>query len=184
MTETSMIKIEHIYKSFGSIRALQDISIELGKGEILGLVGDNAAGKSTLMNILFGVYAQDKGDILLEGKKVDIRSPSKARRLGIEKIHQNLALAPDLNVAENIFLGRELARFRLITPKTMTRKSKEALEGIGIDLGNLKRKVKYFSGGQRQAIAIAKAILFEPKVILMDEPTASISVKYIQNLHE
>lgn len=185
--KTLAVEMKGISKSFGAIKAVRDVSIELMYGEVTGLVGDNAAGKSTLMHILSGLYRPDKGDIYIDGKKVNIRNPRDARELGIEMIYQDLALSPFLNISNNIFLGREITRGFILSEKEMKEQSWAILNrlgGFGFDLDSLKREALYFSGGQQQAIAVARAFLFKPKILIMDEPTASIGIKGVKILHK
>ena len=180
MSKKPIVKMINISKRFGGIQALYKVNLELYPGEVLGLVGDNGAGKSTLMKILAGVYRADEGEIYLEGKKVEIDSPLTARRLGIEMIYQDLenALAPNLDVIENMFLGREYTKFLgVIDRKRMEQMARKVLEELGIKIPSLKVKVRYLSGGQQQAVAIARTLLFKPKVLLMDEPTTALSVE-------
>ncbi len=180
MSKKPIVKMINISKRFGGIQALYKVNLELYPGEVLGLVGDNGAGKSTLMKILAGVYRADEGEIYLEGKKVEIDNPLTARRLGIEMIYQDLenALAPNLDVVENMFLGREYTKFfGVIDRKKMEQMARKVLEELGIKIPSLKVKVRYLSGGQQQAVAIARTLLFKPKVLLMDEPTTALSVE-------
>lgn len=178
------VEMRQIYKSFGHVQAVRGVNLTLRHGEILGLVGDNAAGKSTLMKILFGVYNPDAGEIFIDGNKVKFDSPLSAREMGIEMIYQELSLVDDLDVARNIFLGRELTRtiFRIVDNRLMESKSKEVLESLDIDIKSVRAKVTDLSGGQRQAVAIARTITFEPKLIIMDEPTSSLSVEKTKRL--
>ena len=163
-----ILELKNIQKSFGSLKALDDVSLDLQFGEVLGLVGDNAAGKSTLMKILSGFYQADKGSIFVEGKQVHIDLPKVSKRLGIEMVYQNLELCSNMSVAENLFLGREILRepfFKFINGKEMESKTR--------------KRVDKLSGGQQQAVAISKAVSFNPKMIILDEPTANLAVKEI-----
>jgi simple sugar transport system ATP-binding protein len=175
-------------KSFGPVRAVVDVDLILNRGEILGVVGDNAAGKSTLMNLLTAVHKPDAGEIFMEGKPVRIDSPRIARNLGIEMIHQDFSLTPNLSVMDNVFLGREMTRSVLGLPVLNRKKMKEiALQVIGetgIRLSSANTLVTDLSGGQQQVVAIARALAFDAKIIIMDEPTASLSVKAIPSLLE
>ncbi|MCC7359288.1 MAG: sugar ABC transporter ATP-binding protein [Anaerolineales bacterium] len=181
-----LLVMQGISKSFGSVQAVANVDLELNKGEILGLVGDNAAGKSTLMKLLTAVHKPDAGEIFIDGERAHIRNPSAARRYGIEMIYQDFSLAPNLSIADNIFLGRELkhsvAGLPLLDRKTMRRIARDTLGETHIRIDSVDTIVTDLSGGQQQAVAIARAIAFDAKVIIMDEPTASLSVKTIPPL--
>jgi simple sugar transport system ATP-binding protein len=185
-SEIPLLEMIGICKDFGAVKAVQNIDLTLGKGEILGLVGDNAAGKSTLMKCLTAVYGYDKGKIIFEGKEVRISSPLEARNLGIEMIYQDFSLAPNLSIADNIFLGREICTpflgIGLLNRRKMQQISRNAMEQTHIRIDSVRTNVTELSGGQRQAVAIARATAFDAKVIIMDEPTASLSVKTIKPL--
>lgn len=185
MTEDRpIVEMRNIHKSFGAVQALRGVDLELDHNEVLGLVGDNAAGKSTLMKILSGAYIPDVGDILIEGEKRQITRPDEARRLGIEMVYQDFALANNLDVAANIFLGREAVRWalgpiRVMNKKHMEEQSQHLLNRLKIDIASARLKVENLSGGQRQAVAIGRATAFNAKIIIMDEPTAALSVAAI-----
>jgi len=175
------VKMEGISKNFGAIRALTDVSITLHQGECLGIVGDNGAGKSTLMKILSGVYQPDKGEIYYEGNKVSFKSPIDARSMGIETIYQDLALIDDLSVYHNIFLAKEqflnkAPVVRFLDNKTMKNRAERFLKDLKVDVPEIDAKARVLSGGQRQAIAIARSVHFSAKVLIMDEPTAALGV--------
>jgi simple sugar transport system ATP-binding protein len=166
-----------LVKSFGHVQATRGVSIELRKGEVLALFGDNGAGKSTLTKLLCGVYTPDGGSIEVEGRAVSMRSTRDAEALGITVVHQDLALAPDLTVLENMFLGHELTRggpLRILDRKAMAERTASALERLSIRLPSLSIAVKDLSGGQRQAVAVARASMWAHAGILMDEPTAAL----------
>lgn len=178
-----VIEARRISKRFGAVCALRGVSIELFPREILGLVGDNAAGKSTLLKVLGGVHVPDEGELFLQGRKIHLSSPRDARELGIEMVYQDFMLAPNLDVVANIFLGRELTKWgRLgkLSKEAMEKKAHAVLEELGASVGSLNTLVMFLSGGQQQLVAIARALLYNPKVILMDEPTASLSVRAIE----
>jgi simple sugar transport system ATP-binding protein len=183
-----LLEMRGMSKSFGPVKAVVDVNLTLNAGEILGVVGDNAAGKSTLMNLLTAVHKPDAGEIFIQGEPTRIETPRVARRLGIEMIHQDFSLAPNLSVLDNVFLGRELTRSFLGLPILNRRRMKEtSLEVIGetgIHLSSVNTLVTDLSGGQRQVIAIARALAAEARIIIMDEPTASLSVKTIPPLLE
>ena len=181
-----LLEMRGMSKSFGPVRAVVDVDLILNGGEILGVVGDNAAGKSTLMNLLTAIHKADAGEIFIEGKAVRIKSPHTARNLGIEMIHQDFSLAPNLNVMDNVFLGREMTRSFLGLPvlnrKRMKEVSLQVIGETGIRLTSAKTLVTDLSGGQQQAVAIARSLAFDAKIIILDEPTASLSVKAIPQL--
>lgn len=186
MENQPLVKMIDISKSFGHIKALNRVNLTLGYREILGLVGDNAAGKSTLLKTLAGVHIMDEGEIFIEGKKVDIKKPIDARKLGIETIYQDFMLAPNLDITKNIFLGREKTSLSILgklKKKDMDNEALKVLEELGFNMP-LRTRVVNLSGGQQQTIAIARALLHPPKVILMDEPTASLSVGAINRFLE
>lgn len=186
----SPVSMRGISKSFGAVRAVERVDLDLYAGEILGLVGDNAAGKSTLMKILSGVLLPDEGTIMLDGNEVRFRSPLDARQLGIEMIYQDFALCPNLSAASNIFLGREPVRsylaglVRLLDWKGMEAHASRILDRIHIHIDSVRHAVEHLSGGQQQAVAIGRAIGFNARVLIMDEPTASLSVKEVGKVLE
>jgi simple sugar transport system ATP-binding protein len=180
-----LIEMRGIAKAFGAVRALRGADLKLGQSEVLGLVGDNAAGKSTFMKVLTGVHRPDEGEILLEGKPVTFNSPRDSRAAGIEMIYQNLALAQNLDVVANVFLGRELTRpmipglvNRLDEPR-MEAETRRLLDRLRINIASVRTNVERMSGGQQQAVAIARAVAFQARVVIMDEPTASLAVKEV-----
>lgn len=165
------IEMRGIEKAFGPVKPLQGVDLKLNKGECLGLLGDNGAGKSTLMKILSGVIIPDKGKFFVEGEETKIKSPREAKNLKIETIFQDLSLCDTLSVASNMFLGREPVKGRLIDQKKMHQQARSELDKLGINIASTKLRVQNMSGGQRQAVAIARAMIFKPKVLIMDEPT-------------
>jgi simple sugar transport system ATP-binding protein len=180
-----LIRMRGIAKAFGAVQALRGADLSLWPGEVLGLVGDNAAGKSTLMKVLTGVHRPDGGEILFEGRPVAFHSPRDSRALGIEMIYQNLALAQNLDVVANVFLGREYTRTvvpglvqRLDEPRMET-ETWQLLERLRINIASVRTNVERMSGGQQQAVAIARAVAFQARVVIMDEPTASLAVKEV-----
>lgn len=180
------IQMRNIHKNFGPVRPLQGVDLTLYKGECLGLLGDNGAGKSTLMKILSGVIIPDQGEFFVDGQKVNIRKPKDAKDLQIETVYQDLALCDTLNVANNIFLGREPVKFarRLIDKKKLHERTREELDKLGINIASTKLAVQNMSGGQRQAVAIARAMIFQPKVLILDEPTSALGVKEVNMVLE
>lgn len=178
-----------VSKHFGGIHALTNVDFDLLEGEILGLVGDNGAGKSTLLKIFTGAYRPDGGRVYFGGEETSIRDPHHSRELGIEMVYQDLALCHRLDIASNLFLGRELHRsvggfFYFLRRKKMQELAVETLKGLKIDITNPREIVDNLSGGQQQAVAIGKAVRFGPKVVLMDEPTANLAVRETEKVLE
>jgi ABC-type sugar transport system ATPase subunit len=177
-----ILSARNLSKCFGRVRALDKVNIDLHAGEVVGVVGDNGAGKSTLIKLLAGVFPPDEGKIYLWGKEMVLNSPGEVRNLGIETIYQDLALVNNLDIGANIFLGREPVRGRLggamaiIDRDYIDRESARVLERLGIHFTSPRQKVYTLSGGQRQAVAIARAIYWDARIILMDEPTTSLGV--------
>ena len=175
MTGIPLVELSHIVKSFGGVRAVDDVSLTLQPGEVLGLLGHNGAGKSTLIKILSGVFPADTGEIKVNGIPASIRSTRDARALGIETIYQTLALSENLDSVANLFLGREKTSFLgFMDDMAMENAARQTLERMKLRLPNLANLVSTLSGGQRQAIAIARAIHFNARVLIMDEPTAAL----------
>ena len=173
------VEMKGICKSFGGVQALKNVDLELRQGEIMGIVGDNGAGKSTLMKILSGAYQADKGEIFIFGNQAEIHTPLDAFKLGISMIYQDLALFNNLDVARNIFVGRELVRGPLgitLDKKDMYRRAEELIKDLRVDIKSPKLNVARMSGGQRQMVACARAIAFQSKIMIMDEPTAALGV--------
>ncbi len=178
-TETVPILSAYLLvKNFGQVRALRHASFEAFPGEVTALVGDNGAGKSTLIKILSGVLAPDAGEVRIEGATVRLADPHDAKRRGIETVYQDLALAPDLDAAANVFLGREVRRLRVLhNHPEMRRRTAAAFADLGVGLvQDMRAPVAAFSGGQKQSVAIARAAMWADKVIIMDEPTAALGV--------
>ncbi|MGQ0641732.1 MAG: ATP-binding cassette domain-containing protein [Gemmatimonadaceae bacterium] len=173
-----------IVKHFGHIIALDGAEFELRAAEILGIIGDNGAGKSTLIKVLSGALVPDQGEILVDGARVHFRTPSDARRAGIETLYQELAVAPALSVVENLFMGRELRRpgflgkvVRVLDQRRMLEESSAYMRELGISVRSMKQAVETLSGGQRQGVAVARSAAFARHVVIMDEPTAALGVK-------
>lgn len=172
----NIIRMEKIVKSFGGLHALKGVDLTLRNNEVLGLVGDNAAGKSTLMKVLVGVYRADSGSIYFRGEPVNIDSPQDAHELGIEIIYQDLALCNNMDVAENVLMGRWPRKWGFIlNRRSMEETTNRVLDELGIDVQSVGQKVGDLSGGKQQTVAIARAISFDPDVLIMDEPTANLS---------
>jgi ABC-type sugar transport system ATPase subunit len=190
MAEKSLVEMRGIWKSFGAVQALQDVDLKLYLNEVLGLIGDNAAGKSTLMKILSGAYLPDNGEIFIEGERVNIKAPEDARALGIEMVYQDFALANKQDISSNIFMGREIRMggigrlLNMYDRRRMDAESEALLERLKIQVDSVRLKVERLSGGQRQAVAIARSMAFNAKVVIMDEPTASLSVSAIGKVLE
>jgi ABC-type sugar transport system ATPase subunit len=184
-----VVEMRGIKKHFGAVQALRGVDLALQHNEVLGLVGDNAAGKSTLMKVLSGAYIPDGGQLLIEGQPAHFSSPMDARRKGIEMVYQDYALSNNLDVSGNVFMGREVVRLRLgplgvMDYAHMEQETKNLLDRLKIRIPSVRQKVERLSGGQRQAVAIARATAFDAKVIIMDEPTAALSVAAIDKVIE
>ena len=190
MTDAEIVRMEHIVKSFGPVKALRDVHLLLGRGEVLGLVGDNAAGKSTLMKVLTGAYQGDSGSVYFDGEEVHWQSPHESRLAGIEMVYQDFALAGNLDITANVFMGRELVRprlgpvMKLLDEQSMDEEAASLLERLKIEVKSVRLRVENLSGGQRQAVAIARATAFRAKVVIMDEPTAALAVKEVSKVLE
>jgi ABC-type sugar transport system ATPase subunit len=186
----NLLRMEQISKSFGSVRALHEVNLDLNHGEVLGLVGDNGAGKSTLIKILSGAITCDEGNILFDGREVRIENPQDARNHGIETIYQNFALVGNLPIYLNIFLGRYRLKpilgglIRILDEKRMEKESWEILQNLKIHFNSVRERVDHLSGGQRQAVAIGRALFFNPRMIIMDEPTSGLAVKEVEQIHD
>lgn len=177
-----IIECRNLDKWYSGVHALKNVNLTVRHGEVLGLVGDNGAGKSTLIKILSGVHTPDKGEILMEGKPVHIRTPKAAMNLGIETIYQYNSMVPTMSIARNLFIGREPLRFSLggfgiMDQKRMARESVAAIADVDLHLRSPDALVGELSGGQRQGVAIARAMHFKSKVLILDEPTNHLSVK-------
>ena len=179
-----IIKMHSISKSFGAVRALHRVDFHLKRGEILGMVGDNSAGKSTLMKILTGAYQRDSGEIQVAGEPVHFRGPHESREVGIEMIYQDFALCGNMDVGQNIFLGRWPKWGPFVNRKRMYSEADQVLKRLKVDVNSVYQKVESLSGGRQQSVAIARSISFEPKVIVLDEPTANLSVMASERLLE
>ena len=174
-----VLRVEHVAKRFGPVTALRDINLRLRKGEVLGLLGDNGAGKSTLIKILSGFHKPDEGRILLRGEEVELKSVDHARSLGIDCVYQDLALVNELSVVSNMFLRREKVHKPLpfLAYREMRRETRQALDQIGVNIPRIDVPVARLSGGQRQAIAVARTVNSDADIILLDEPLAAMGAK-------
>jgi D-xylose transport system ATP-binding protein len=178
MADTPLLEAAGISKAFGAVQALYRVDFEVRRGEVMALVGDNGAGKSTLIKGIAGIYPFDEGEVRLEGKPVRIHGPRDAARLGIEVVYQDLALADNLDVVGNIFLGRERLRYGLtLDESSMEGSTKETLRSLSVTtLRSVRQLVAGLSGGQRQAVAVAKCVMWNSKLVILDEPTAALGV--------
>ena len=179
---TPIIETRNLHKWYSGVHALKGVSMKIEKGQALGLVGDNGAGKSTLINILSGLHRQDEGEILLEGQEVDIRTPKDSMRLGIETIYQYNSMVPLMTISRNVFIGREplkwsIGGFGILDEQKMREESVKAIADVDLHLRSPDALVGELSGGQRQGVAIARAMHFKSKVMILDEPTNHLSVK-------
>jgi simple sugar transport system ATP-binding protein len=172
-----VLRVEHISKRFGAVTALTDVNLRLARSEVLGLIGDNGAGKSTLLKILCGFQQPDSGRIILNGEEVVLKSVDQARALGIDAVYQDLALINELTVYHNMFLKREHVRWPLLNNKSMRNQAKEHLDDMGVNIPSVDVQVAKLSGGQRQAIAVARSVYSDAKILLLDEPLAAMGAK-------
>ncbi len=187
-----VLSARDIWKSYGRVAALRGVDIDVYPDEVVGLVGDNGAGKSTLIKCLTGAESPDSGAIFLEGEQVVFHSPLAARQAGIETVHQTLGVAPQLDIASNLYLGREMRKkgvlgsvFRMLDLQAMRRQASERVTSLGIvTIQDITQAVETLSGGQRQAVAVARAAAFGSKVLVMDEPTAALGVRESAHVHQ
>jgi D-xylose transport system ATP-binding protein len=184
MTAPPLLSLQGIYKRFGAVQALADVELEICSGEIVALLGDTGAGKSTLVKVISGVGPADRGAIMWEGQGVQIKRPRDAQHLGISTLYQDLALCDNLDIASNLFLGRERRRpgilgslCRLVDTGGMRRETCRQLDALGIRVPDIHTPVASLSGGQRQTVAISRCLLWEPKLVILDEPTAALGLQ-------
>jgi D-xylose transport system ATP-binding protein len=176
-TTAPILEMRGINKSFGPVHVLHDVDFKVYPGQVTALVGDNGAGKSTLIKCITGIYSTDSGETTFEGKPVHIKGPRDAAALGIEVVYQDLALCDNLDIVQNMFLGRERKSRGLLDEGSMERLAKETLASLNVrTVKSVRQKVSSLSGGQRQTVAIAKAVLWNSKVVMLDEPTAALGV--------
>ncbi len=183
-TSAPVLTVRHAEKRFGAVHALKDVSLDAYRGEVLALLGDNGAGKSTLVKCIAGVHLLDAGDVLLDGERASLHSPAAARRAGIETVYQDLALFDNLTPAQNFYCGREIAfpswlpmGLRFLNRRAMDREAAAVIDRLRVTLPKFDAPVALMSGGQRQAIAVARATVFARKVVILDEPTAALGVR-------
>jgi len=170
-----LVELRNIRKAFGGVHAVDDVSLNLYPGEVVALLGHNGAGKSTLMKMLAGAYPIDSGEVIIDGKQAHVRAPADAQRLGIESIYQTLALADNLDAVANLFLGRELlTRWRTLDDHRMDSDARKVFQRLNKNFTNVRTPVRRLSGGQRQVVAISRAIYFNARILIMDEPTAAL----------
>lgn len=177
----TLLEVKNIVKRFGGLTAVDNVNMKILPGEVVGILGDNGAGKSTLIKVISGVYHAEAGQIFFEGQKIKISNPMEALKIGIETIYQDLALAENMNVYSNIFLGREKLRKFLglvdvLDHEYMHSEAKKVLNRLEIEIPSLKNKIRNLSGGQRQAVAISRSIYWNARLLIMDEPTAALGV--------
>ncbi|MEV0811009.1 ATP-binding cassette domain-containing protein [Micromonospora sp. NPDC050200] len=177
MSATPLLELSGIDKSFGPVQVLRDVALSVHPGEVTALVGDNGAGKSTLVKCISGIHPTDSGEFLFEGRPVTIGSPRDAAALGIDVVYQDLALCDNLDIVQNMFLGREKRRGIVLDEPTMEQMAAETLAGLGVrNVKSLRQHISSLSGGQRQTVAIAKAVLWNSRLVILDEPTAALGL--------
>ncbi|MDQ0384776.1 sugar ABC transporter ATP-binding protein [Streptomyces sp. Alain-F2R5] len=177
MSATPVLALRGVSKRFGAVQALTDVELEVHAGEVVALVGDNGAGKSTLVKTIAGVHPIDEGAIEWDGKPVTINKPHDAQNLGIATVYQDLALCDNIDVVGNLYLGREIRRRGVLDEVEMERRSRELLDTLSIRIPSVRIPIASLSGGQRQVVAIARSMLGEPKLVILDEPTAALGVE-------
>jgi D-xylose transport system ATP-binding protein len=179
VSDTPILELRGISKSFGAVQALYEVDFHVAAGEVMALVGDNGAGKSTLIKCIAGIYSVDSGEVVFEGEPVSIHGPKDAARLGIEVVYQDLALADNLDVVQNMFLGREelTGPLRSLDELTMEKRANDTLASLSVTtIQSVRQTVAGLSGGQRQSVAVAKAVMWNSRVVILDEPTAALGV--------
>ncbi|MHB8644113.1 MAG: ATP-binding cassette domain-containing protein [Gaiellaceae bacterium] len=186
MTEHPLLELRGVSKSFGSVQALTDVDFEVRPGEVMALVGDNGAGKSTLIKCVAGINTMDGGELFFDGEHLAIHGPKDAAKLGIEIVYQDLALADNLDVVQNMFLGREVHdRFQRLKEPPMEKRALETLENLRVTtIKSIRQAVATLSGGQRQSVAVARAVLWNSRLVILDEPTAALGVAQTEQVLE
>jgi ABC-type sugar transport system ATPase subunit len=181
---TPLLQLVDLGKNFGAVRALSNVNVEIYPGEVLALVGDNGAGKSTMIKTISGIWSPDHGQVFWEGKEVHIRNPRDSAALGIATMYQDLALADNLDIVQNMFLGREVLRSGLLDETSMERTANKTLSDLSVTtVRSIRQPVGSLSGGQRQAVAVARAVLEDARLVIMDEPTAALGVSQTAMVH-
>jgi len=183
-TGTPTLELRDVSKSFGSVQALAEVDFEVRSGEVMALVGDNGAGKSTLIKCIAGIYTADSGEIFFEGQPVTIHGPKDSAKLGIEVVYQDLALCDNLDVVQNMFLGREAhSQFQILNEPEMEARTAETMKSLSVTtIRSIRQLVATLSGGQRQSVAVARAVLWNSRVVILDEPTAALGVAQTQQV--
>jgi D-xylose transport system ATP-binding protein len=177
VTDTLLLELRGVSKSFGSVQALTDVDFEVRHGEVMALVGDNGAGKSTLIKCIAGIHPMDDGQMIFNGEPVTIHGPRDAAKLGIEVVYQDLALCDNLDVVQNMYLGREANHFQILKEPPMEAKTRETLKSLRVTtIRSIRQAVATLSGGQRQSVAVARAVMWNSKLVILDEPTAALGV--------
>jgi D-xylose transport system ATP-binding protein len=185
MSDTPLLQLQGITKTFGSVQALDDVDFEVRAGEVMALVGDNGAGKSTLVKCVAGTHSADSGQILFEGREVSIHGPKDAAKLGIEVVYQDLALCDNLDVVQNMYLGREISRAQILSEAPMEQHTAETLKSLAVTtIRSVRQTVATLSGGQRQSVAVARAVMWNSKLVVLDEPTAALGVAQTEQVLE
>jgi len=175
--QTPLLELRGVSKTFGSVQALNDVDFEVRHGEVMALVGDNGAGKSTLIKCIAGIYPMDEGELFYDGEPTTIHGPRDAAKLGIEVVYQDLALCDNLDVVQNMYLGREVTRFEILSEPPMEAKTRETLASLRVTtIGSIRQAVATLSGGQRQSVAVARAVMWNSRLVILDEPTAALGV--------
>jgi D-xylose transport system ATP-binding protein len=172
-----MISATDVSKRYGAVQALHEVSLDLHPGEVVALVGDNGAGKSTLVKVISGAISPDSGSVVIDGERTRIGNPHDAQRLGISTVYQDLALCENLDVVANLFLGAERRRWSLLSHIRMERSARDLLASLDVRIRDIRVPVAMLSGGQRQSVAIARALIGEPRLVILDEPTAALGVE-------
>jgi D-xylose transport system ATP-binding protein len=177
VSDTPLLELRGVTKSFGSVQELTDVDFEVRNGEVMALVGDNGAGKSTLIKCVAGIHTMDEGELFFDGAPVTIHNPKDAANLGIEIVYQDLALCDNLDVVQNMYLGREASRFEILQEPPMEAKTRETLATLRVTtIKSIRQAVATLSGGQRQSVAVARAVLWNSRLVILDEPTAALGV--------
>ena len=185
MSDTPLLQLQDITKTFGSVQALTDVDFDVRSGEVMALVGDNGAGKSTLVKCVAGTHSADHGRILFEGEEVHIHGPKDAAKLGIEVVYQDLALCDNLDVVQNMYLGREINRAQVLSEAPMEHQTSETLKSLAVTtIKSVRQTVATLSGGQRQSVAVARAVMWNSKLVILDEPTAALGVAQTEQVLE